>query len=189
MLIDIQPEQATRTFGLTGITYFPRTRGGHLHAATAQFLSTVGLPSNKFFSPKLDLDDPTRLECRPSLKTMFDADGTPCPAEAENWEILGEFQYATVAIDPESGKIYSFGEGEEFAVPMHGDASSLVHALVTLEISLTELKKIAPDDDPARELAVDSLRQQILKSDATPFASEDGEWSKLLEEIGFGMWG
>lgn len=51
MLIDIQAEQVLRACGLTGVTYFPRTAGGHLHADTARFLSSVGLPTNKFFSP------------------------------------------------------------------------------------------------------------------------------------------
>ncbi|MGW0672411.1 hypothetical protein [Streptomyces sp. NPDC002746] len=95
MLIDIQADRVPRAFGLSGVTYFPSSEGGRLRAETAQFLSTVGLPSNKFFSPKLDLDDPVRLECRPSLKAMFDADGATCPSEAESWEALSEFQYAT----------------------------------------------------------------------------------------------
>ncbi len=189
MLNDIHAEQVLRACGLTGVTYFPRTAGGHLHTGTAGFLATVGLPSNKFFSPKLDLDDPARLTCQSSLKAAFDEDGAVCPTEAETWEILGEFQYATVALDPATGRVYSFGEGEEFYVPMHSDVSCLVHAVMTLEAGLTELKSIDPDDEQAREQAVDQLRQQVSGGDDLPFASEDSEWSKLFEEVGFGMWG
>lgn len=178
-----------RACGLTGVTYFPRPAGGRLHADTARFLSYVGLPSNKFFSPRLDLDDADRLTCRPSLQVAFEEDGATCPPEAEAWEILGEFQYATVALDPATGHVHSFGEGEESYAPMHSDVSCLVHAVIALEAGLTELKAIAPDDEHAREQAVARLRERVSAGDNLPFATEDGEWTRLFEEIGFGMWG
>ncbi|MFJ3575834.1 hypothetical protein [Streptomyces rubiginosohelvolus] len=34
-----------------------------------------------------------------------------------------------------------------------------------------------------------ALRETITRFDETPFASEDGEWSKFFEEIALGMWG
>jgi hypothetical protein len=189
VLIDLRAEQIVRTFGLTGVTYFPRPADGHLHVETARFLASVGLPSNKWFSPKLDLDDAARLECRPSLKAAFDAEGAVLPPEAEHWEVLGEFLYATVALDPRTGKIYSFAEGEEFYVPMHEDVYSLVHALTIVDTGLTELKMLPHDDDQARKDAVEHLRERLAGTDPTPFAGEDGEWSRFFEEIGFGMWG
>lgn len=189
MLIDIQAEQVLHACGLTGVTYFPRTVGGRPHADTARFLSSVGLPTNKFFSPKLDLDDADRLRCRPSLKAAFEEDRATCPPEAETWEILGEFQYATVALDPDTGRVYSFGEGEEFYLPMHSDVSGLVHAVIELAAGMAGLKSVPHDDEQAREQAVSQLRQHISAHDSVPFASEEGEWSKLFEEIGFGMWG
>ncbi|MFJ8768975.1 SUKH-4 family immunity protein [Streptomyces clavifer] len=189
MLNDIQAEQVVQACGLTGVTYFPQAAGGHLHADTASFLANVGLPSNKFFSPKLDLDDTERLTCRPSLQAAFERDGAACPPEAETWEILAEFQYATVALDSATGRVYSFGEGEEFYVPMHSDVSCLVHAVIALEAGLTELKTIASADEQARGQAVTQLRHRVNAGDNLPFASEDSEWTKLFEEISSGMWG
>ncbi|MFF6779006.1 SUKH-4 family immunity protein [Streptomyces sp. NPDC012637] len=189
MLIDIQPDQVLSTFGLTGVTYFPQHTHSLMHAGTARFLATVGLPSDKLFSTKLDLDATDLLEHRPTLKAAFDADGATLPEEAEQWEILGEFQYALVALDPRTGQLYSFAEGEEFYVPMHQDVSSLVHALTVIETGLADLKKLPRDDDQGRAEAVEKLRTNIAQVDETPFASEDGEWSRYFEEISLGMWG
>ncbi|MER8046015.1 SUKH-4 family immunity protein [Streptomyces sp. NPDC094032] len=189
MLIDIRADQVVTAFGPTGVTYFPHAVGGDLHAGTAGFLATVGLPSSKLFSTKLDLDTPDRFSCRPSLQADFDAAGATLPEEAGRWEVLGEFQYATVALDPASGRVYSFGEGEEFYVPMHADVSSLVHTLIAVETGLAELKKLPHRDAQARAAAVEGLRERVSRVDETPFASEDGEWSKFFEEIALGMWG
>ncbi|MCT6781480.1 SUKH-4 family immunity protein [Streptomyces sp. CS7] len=115
--------------------------------------------------------------------------GALLPEGAEQWEVLGEFQYATVALDPQTGRIYSFAEGEEFYIPMHQDVSSLVHTLTVVETGLAELKKLPRNDDQARAEAVEALRETITRLDETPFASEDGEWSRFFEEIALGMWG
>ncbi|SCE61510.1 SUKH-4 immunity protein [Streptomyces sp. Termitarium-T10T-6] len=149
MLIDIRANQVLSTFGLTGVTYFPRPTSSRMHPGTASFLATVGLPSNKLFSTKLDLDSPNQLECRPSLQATFDTDGAVLPEGAEQWEVLGEFQYATVALDPQTGRIYSFAEGEEFCIPMHQDVSSLVHTLTVVETGLAELKNAPPQRRPS----------------------------------------
>nr|WP_306284184.1 SUKH-4 family immunity protein [Streptomyces sp. Termitarium-T10T-6] len=45
------------------------------------------------------------------------------------------------------------------------------------------------NDDQARAEAVEALRETITRLDETPFASEDGEWSRFFEEIALGMWG
>lgn len=189
MLINIQADQVLSTFGLTGVTYLPQPVGGHLHEGTARFLASVGLPSSKLFSTKLDLDDTGRLKCRASLKTVFDADGATLPEEAELWEVLGQFQYATIALDPQTGQVYSFAEGEESYVPMHKDVSSLLHALTAVKTGLAELKKLPHHDNQAHAEAIERLRDRIVQIDETPFASDDGEWSRFFEEITFGMWG
>ncbi|WP_435970200.1 SUKH-4 family immunity protein [Streptomyces sp. Qhu_M48] len=188
MLIDIRADQVLSAFGLTGVTYFPRSTS-RMHPGTARFLATVGLPSSKLFSTKLDLGSPDQLECRPSLQATFDAEGAVLPEGTEEWEVLGEFQYATVALDPQTGQIYSFAEGEEFYVPMHQDVSSLVHTLSVVEAGLAELKRLPRDDDQGRAEAVETLRESITRVDETPFASEDGDWSRFFEEAALGMWG
>ncbi|MFD3536424.1 hypothetical protein [Streptomyces sp. NPDC058664] len=75
MNFTITPQNVTDVHGLNGVTYFPHLVGSRMHPGTARFLVTVGLPSSKLFSTRLDLDTPGRLECRPSLKAAFDADG------------------------------------------------------------------------------------------------------------------
>ncbi|MFI0987152.1 SUKH-4 family immunity protein [Streptomyces exfoliatus] len=92
------------------------------------YLATVGLPSGELFSTQLDLGAPDRNARRLSLQAAFGADGAALPEGTERWEILGEPQYATVALDSQTGRIYSFAEGEEFYVPMHQDVSSLAYA-------------------------------------------------------------
>ncbi|WP_338490988.1 SUKH-4 family immunity protein [Streptomyces sp. SJL17-4] len=183
------PIHVLGTLGLTGVTYFPHHASSRMHPETARVLATVGLPSSKLFSSKLDLDACDRLACRPTLKAAFDAVGATLPQGAEQWEILGEFQYAVVALDPKTGQIHSFAEGEEFCVPMHQDVSSLVHALTSVETGLAELRKLPHDDDQARAEAMESLREHITQVDETPFAHEEGEWSRFFEEIALGIWG
>ncbi|MFB7239347.1 SUKH-4 family immunity protein [Streptomyces sp. NPDC056269] len=182
------PDQVLSAFGLTGVTYFPRATSSRMHPGTASFLATVGLPSSKVFSTKLDLYSPGQFECRLFLQATFDAEGAVLPEGTEKWEVLGEFQYATVALDPQTGQIYSFAEGEEFYFPMHQDVSSLVHTLTVVETGLAELKKLPRNDDQARTGAVEALRETITRIDETPFASEDSQWSRFFEEIALGMW-
>ncbi|MFI9210469.1 SUKH-4 family immunity protein [Streptomyces sp. NPDC053253] len=189
MLIDLRADQVLSAFGLTGVTYFPRPTSSRMHPGAARFLATVGLPSSKLFSTKLDLDSPDQLGCRPSLQASFDAEGAILPEGTEQWEVLGEFRYATVALDPQTGQIYSFAEGEEFYVPMHQDVSSLVHTLTVAETGLAKLKKLPRNDGQARAEAVETVRESITRVDETPFASEDGEWTRFFEEVALGMWG
>ncbi|MEU7011434.1 SUKH-4 family immunity protein [Streptomyces sp. NPDC046332] len=189
MLIDVHANQVLSRAGLTGLTYYPQHPGSRMHPDTARFLATVGLPSNKLFSAKLDLHAHRRLECQPSLKAAFDADGATLPKDASHWEIIGEFQYAMVVLDPRTGKVYSFAEGEEFHVPMHQDVSSLAHALTCVETGLADLKKLPHAEDRAREEVIERLRNTIDQADDTPLASVDSVWSKFFDEISFGMWG
>ncbi|MFJ2933104.1 SUKH-4 family immunity protein [Streptomyces sp. NPDC087219] len=177
------------TFGLTGVTYFPQPTDSRMHPGTARFLAIVGLPSSRLFSGKLDLGSADRLPCRPSLKADFEADGASLPEGAEHWEILGEFQFTTVALDPRSGRVCSFAEGEECYVPMHQDVSSLVHTLTSVEIGLAGLKTLPHHDDQARADAIGKLRGHITQVDETPLADENGAWSRFFEEVTLGMWG
>lgn len=191
MLISITPSQVLASFGLTCVTYFPRSADSHMRSEVAHFLSDVGLPESSFFSSRLDLEDESleRGDGNPTLKAAFDADGAECPPESERWEILGVFNYATIAIDPSDGRIYSFPEGEENYTAMHADLSSFVHSLITLERGASEYKGLPVDEEGQRARVVDRIRRQISEVDETPFSDENSEWSRLLEEIGFGMWG
>ncbi|WP_079040697.1 SUKH-4 family immunity protein [Streptomyces prasinus] len=191
MLIRITPRQVVDIFGLTCVTYFPRSAGSHMRSEVAHFLSDVGLPESSFFSCRFDLEDESleRIDGRPTLKTAFEADGAECPPESEGWEILGVFNYATVAIDPSDGRIFSFPEGEENYTAMNADLSSFVHSLLVLEQGKSEYKGLPVGEGDERARVVERARQQISEVDETPFADEDSEWSRIFEEIGFGMWG
>ncbi|MEV5441259.1 SUKH-4 family immunity protein [Streptomyces sp. NPDC052644] len=191
MLANITAGKVISTFGLERVTYYPRTAGAHLHAPTAHFLSSVGLPETGFFSARSDLPDETLSQTSygPSVKASFERDGAECPPEAETWEELGVFQYAMVALDPASGSVYSFPEGEVEYVPMHADVSSFVHSLILLEEAGPEYRGIEQGDYQAYDQLVSRMEQQIAAVDETPFTHENSEWTALFEEIRNGMWG
>lgn len=190
MLTRVTPEDLIKAFGLTSITYFPQAVRGHLHGPTADFLASVGLPESKFFGPRMDLEDDSaqRLRFGPSLKASFERAGSELPPEAETWEKLGEFIYATVALDPRDGRIYAFPEGESDYQPMHTDVSSLVHALIVLNSGRVEYRKLGPDDDEQRAQIVDRMTQEITVVDPAPFTDEEGEWETLFDQIRLNMW-
>ncbi|WP_381200651.1 SUKH-4 family immunity protein [Streptomyces maoxianensis] len=190
MLTDITPEAVIEAFGLTSITYFPQAAPGHLHGPTANFLATAGLPESKFFGPRMDLEDDSaqRLHFGPSLKAAFERAGSELPPEAETWEKLGDFVYATVALNPRDGQIYAFPEGEGDYQPMHADISSLVHALIVLNKGRMDYLRLGPDDDEQRAHIVDRMTQEITTVDPTPFTDEEGEWETLFDQIRLNMW-
>ncbi|MFE9045543.1 SUKH-4 family immunity protein [Streptomyces sp. NPDC007818] len=187
----IAPKQAIHQFGIKSVTYFPRVSGACLHASTANFLASVGLPAHKFFSPREDLEHGARrrLDCGPSLRTYLARDGVECPPGAERWEVIGGFLIAIVALDPESGSVYALSEGESEPLLMHADVSSLVHALMVLERGQAEYRGANRDADAARDAVVTRMRQDITTVDPTPFADHESQWSCLFEELGLGMWG
>lgn len=190
MLTRITTEDVIEAFGLGFITYFPQPVHGRLHGPTADFLATVGLPESKFFGPRLDLDDDStqRLRFGPSLKASFERAGSELPPEAETWEKLGDFVYATVALDPRDGRVYAFPEGESDYQPMHLDVSSLVHALTVLHRGRVDFRKLGPDEDEQRGQIVDRMTQEITAVDPAPFADEEGEWETLFDQIRLNMW-
>ncbi|WP_327686223.1 SUKH-4 family immunity protein [Streptomyces sp. NBC_00467] len=190
LLTHITPEAAIETFGLTSITYFPQAAPEHLHGPTANFLATVGLPESKFFGVRIDLEDdsPHRLPFAPSLEVSFERAGSELPPKAETWEKLGDFVYASVALNPQEGHIYAFPEGESHYQPMHADISSLVHALIVLNKGRTDYLKLGPDDDEQRAHLVNRMKQEITTVDATPFADEESEWETLVDQIRLNMW-
>ncbi|WP_371241321.1 SUKH-4 family immunity protein [Streptomyces pimonensis] len=190
-MIRITPRQVVDSFGLACVTCFPRSADSHMRREVAHFLSDVGLPESSFFSSRLDLEDESleRIDDRPSLRAVFEADGAECPPESEGWEILGVFNCATVVIDPSDGRVHSFPEEEESYTAMNADLSSFVHSLIVLERGKSEYKGLPVDEEGERARVVERMRQQIYEVDETPFTDGESEWSRLFEEIGFGMRG
>ncbi|MET9671005.1 SUKH-4 family immunity protein [Streptomyces sp. NPDC006475] len=177
-------------FGLASITYFPQVAFGRLHGSTATFLASVGLPESKFFGPRMDLEDDSahRLQFGSSLKASFERAGSELPPEAETWEKLGDFVYATVALNPRDGQIYAFPEGESDYQAIHKDISSFVNALIVVNRRRTEYLKLGPDDDEQRAHIVDRMTQEIATVDPTPFVDDEGEWETLFDQIRLNMW-
>ncbi|MFF9340264.1 MULTISPECIES: SUKH-4 family immunity protein [unclassified Streptomyces] len=157
------PSQATRQFGLRAVTYHPRVPGAHLHAATAEFLASVGLPGNKFFSPRLDLETGVlpRLDHGASLTASLAGDGIGCPPGAERWEVVGGFVFSMVALDPESGMVYALSEGEPEPLLMHADVSSLVYALMVLERGKADYQGIHADADTESHKQRNAVERRI----------------------------
>ncbi|WP_433573622.1 SUKH-4 family immunity protein [Streptomyces sp. CA-251247] len=171
------------------LSHFPQVAFGRLHGSTATFLASVGLPESKLFGHRMDLEDDSarRLQFGSSLKASLERAGSELPPEAETWEKLGDFVYATVALNPRDGQIYAFPEGESDYQAMHKDISSFVNALIVVNRGRTEYLKLGPDDEQRAHI-VDRMTQEIATVDTTPFVDDEGEWETLFDRIRLNMW-
>ncbi|WST42286.1 SUKH-4 family immunity protein [Streptomyces sp. NBC_01167] len=125
---------------------------------------------------------------RLELEGVLRARGIRTAARAETWEKLGDFVYATVALNPRDGQIYAFPEGESDYQAMHKEISSFVNALIVVNRGRTEYLKLGPDDDEQRAHIVDRMTQEIATVDPTPFVDDEGEWETLFDRIRLNMW-
>ncbi|MER5222107.1 SUKH-4 family immunity protein [Streptomyces flaveus] len=191
MLAQISSQDVLDTFGLTGVVYYPSSRASTLDQETFAFLSSTGLPANETFAPLADLTDHNLIfSTVPSLKAEFERYSADLPPECTEWEILGQLLYSTAAIDPTSGKIYSFPEGEEHYVPLHADVSSLTHSLIVLEKGKRELKELRDDPEYTMHTVItERMTAEISAIDETPLSTAESEWTRIFEEIAMGMWG
>ncbi|MFE4373918.1 SUKH-4 family immunity protein [Streptomyces sp. NPDC056835] len=171
-----------RLFDLDGIIYFPDYPGNGLNAATASFLSSVGLPHDDFFtSTHLDL---ALDESNPvALGLLMDLEGGEIPQTRRSWPVLGSLRTAVIAIDAQSGAVHSYPEGENESQVLHRDIESFV-------FRLAEFRKLrdAKSEDSDNETLVQSFRTAVSTPDPTPFADEDSDWNLILDEILDGVW-
>ncbi|MFH8737704.1 MULTISPECIES: SUKH-4 family immunity protein [unclassified Streptomyces] len=176
-------DQLVRAHGLDNIVYFPQHTGTPLEPATAAFLSAVGIPNMRLFKTRADigLEDPDPVE----LGALFDLedDDFDCPAERRHWQTLGYLRTTLIVIDPDSGAVHGYPEGEEDSLPLHRDVESLAYCL-------TEFRKLqdAHAHKDNTEVIVHHFREAVTAFDATPLEDDESEWNTILDEILDGIW-
>ncbi|EST25080.1 SUKH-4 family immunity protein [Streptomyces niveus] len=179
----VTPDEVITTFGLSGVVYFPRYNTAHhqVNDRTALFLSGVGLPDTEWFMSKASLVASDSI----SLAEWYAARGD-VPDECRNWLVLGLFADTTLALAPESGTVYSLGDGETHLLhaPIHRDVESLVYTLTKFESLRLQLADGAEDV----ETRMDALRAEISEFDPLPFEDVDSQWNLALEEVIDGIW-
>jgi hypothetical protein len=184
MSFAVSPDELLGTFGLSGVVYFPRYESPHnrLDTRTANFLSSVGLPDVEYFKSKASVGQEESV----SLAEWFGPEDGTLPEECRAWLVLGYFAASVIALDPETGKVYAFGEGEPLDdyTQLHRDVESLVYAL-NLFKKFDEQER---DDDADIEAQVDQLRAQIEAFDTLPFENEQSQWNLTFDEVIEGIW-
>ncbi|MGK7235829.1 SUKH-4 family immunity protein [Streptomyces hygroscopicus] len=184
MSFAVSPDELISTFGLSGVVYFPRYESPHnrLDTRTASFLSSVGLPDEEWFKSKASVGQDESV----SLAEWFGPEDGTLPKECQAWLVLGYFSASVIALDPESRKVYAFGEGEplDSYTQLHRDVESLVYALHLFK----KFDDQERDDDAGIEEQVDQLRAQIEDFDTLPFENEQSQWNLILDEVIEGIW-
>ncbi|WP_433451773.1 SUKH-4 family immunity protein [Streptomyces sp. CA-142005] len=184
MSFAVSPDEVLESFGLTGVVYFPRFHSTEnlLDERTMLFLSQVGLPDTNWFKSKASVGQDESI----SLSEWFGPEDGTLPGECRSWLVLAYFAASLIALDPKSGKIYEFGEGEplDSYTEIHRDVESLVYSLLLFQQFLQHRR----DEDAEIESRAERLRAQISEFDSAPFGSEESQWTLALEEVIDGIW-
>ncbi|MGJ5754144.1 SUKH-4 immunity protein of toxin-antitoxin system [Streptomyces puniciscabiei] len=178
----VSSEDVIRLFGLDGVNYYPQYDGSELDAKAAEFLAGVGLPTDRTFASRAEPESgfPTPNELGP----LFGRRGQACPPERRHWLVLGYLVTALVVLDPRTGTIHVYPEGESDSQLLHRDVESFVFTLCAFR-KLTDA--YTEDEDQVEEFAYE-FRQAVTTVDPTPLADEETEWNRLLDEVLEGMW-
>ncbi|GAA0927829.1 hypothetical protein GCM10009549_50090 [Streptomyces thermoalcalitolerans] len=88
-----------------------------------------------------------------------------------------------IALDPETGKVYSFPEGETRYTLLHRDVESLVF----VRVKFRKLE-VAHENGAAPKEIAERFRRVVGAFDPTPFADNESQWNLSLEELEHGMW-
>jgi hypothetical protein len=171
----VTPDELIRTFGLSGVVYFPRYESAEhtFHAKTADFLNIVGLPHDDQFLSRTEGDTI-------SIAEHHAEHGDALPKECRSWLMLGWFQYMEVALDPGDGKVYAFGEGDPLDAysQLHRDVESLVYTLV----AFSEFQEACSDGARLDELE-SRFKEKIDAFDPIPFSDEGSEWVRIIDGV------
>ncbi|WP_037801043.1 SUKH-4 family immunity protein [Streptomyces sp. LaPpAH-108] len=178
----VSSEEVIRLFGLDGVNYYAQDSGTQLHAPTADFLASVGLPTDQTFVSRSEPENgfPTPRE----LGLLFDRQSRICPPEQRRWAVLGSLVTAVIALDPETGTVHAYPEGEDTSQLLHRDVESFVFTLCAFR----RLVDAYTEDEDEVESYAYEFRQSVTGIDPTPLADEDTEWNRLLDEVLEGMW-
>jgi hypothetical protein len=178
----VRSEDVIRLFGLDGVNYYPQYADSELDAGTAEFLASVGLPTDRTFASRAEPESgfPTPNELGP----LFDRRGQACPPERRHWPVLGYLVTALVVLDPRAGTVHVYPEGEVESRLLHRDVESFVFTLCAFRKLIDAYTE---DEDQVEESAY-RFRQTVTAMDPTPLAEEETEWNRLLDEVLEGMW-
>lgn len=172
-------------YGLDKVVYFPQYPvGDSVDSRALNLLGSVGLTHSECFTSKDDPEDPYEPGFDPiALGSRFDHYGIPCPPESRTWWLPGYLFTSLIALDPETGKVYSFPESETRYILLHRDVESLIFALI-------EFRKleVAHENGADPEEISERFRRAVSVFDPTPFADEESQWNLSLEELEHGMW-
>ncbi|MEU0071195.1 SUKH-4 family immunity protein [Streptomyces sp. NPDC006332] len=143
-----------------------------------------GHPATRHFLVRADvgIDDPDPIELG-ALVGLEDGE-FECPPARRHWPALGYLRTTLVVIDPDSGNVHAYPEGEEESLVLHRDVESLAYCL-------TEFRKLldARAQGSDAEAAVHQFREAVTGFDSLPLEDEDSEWNTMLEEILDGLSG
>ncbi|MER5991547.1 SUKH-4 family immunity protein [Streptomyces viridosporus] len=184
MSFAITPAELLSTFGLSGVVYFPRYESpdNQLDTRTADFLSQVGLPHDETFKSKASIGQEESI----LLSEWFTPDDGTLPEECRSWLVLGYFAASVIALEPHTGEVYAFGEGEplDSYTQLHRDVESLVYSLNLFK----RFDEHERGDQADIDEQVEHLRARIHAFDATPFEDEQSQWNLILDEVIEGIW-
>ncbi|MFF5938824.1 SUKH-4 family immunity protein [Streptomyces sp. NPDC012508] len=172
----------TVLYGLDGVVLYPIQDDSPLDVATAQFLGSVGLPNDRFFTSRAGVTGDERDPYE--VGALFALDNRYCPEESRSWQVLGYLPAALVTLAPSSGEVYIFQESAREYQLAHRDIAALVHCL-------TEFRKLEDaykEPDPDVEDLVDTFREAVNAFDSTPLNDPESEWNRMLEEVLEEMW-
>ncbi|MCX5308202.1 SUKH-4 family immunity protein [Streptomyces sp. NBC_00160] len=184
MNFTVTSDDLINVYGLGAVSYFPHQGAEGVESRTADFLSSVGLPTSDIFTSRMDVEDPYGPEVDAiTIGSRFDHYGLQCPDESRSWWSLGYLFTSLLALDPACGKVYAFPEGAIEYIELHRDIESLVFALI-------ELRKVEIDHDigaDPEELAT-RFRECVEAFDPIAFADEESQWILSMEELEQGIW-
>ncbi|MBL1288478.1 SUKH-4 family immunity protein [Streptomyces sp. NPDC057067] len=172
----------TQLYALDGVVLYPALSFGSVHAATAQFLASIGLPNDKFFTSRTGVSGSVRDPY--VLAPLFALEDRYCPEESQSWHVLGYLPAALIAIDPSSGTVYIFQEGAREYQVAHRDVAALVHCL----IEFRKLEDAYNSPNPDVEELVETFREAVAAFDPTPLTNPESEWNRMLDEVLEELW-
>ncbi|MQY15588.1 hypothetical protein SRB5_57720 [Streptomyces sp. RB5] len=184
MNLSVTPRTMIDAYGLENLVFFPRYAESEPHAAA--LLSLVGLPNSTVFLSRTDPADPYDPGFDPvAVGSNFDFYGWgTCPEESRSWWMLGTLFETVIALDPATGRVYEFPDGESDYRLLHRDLESFLFTLI--EFRRLETDHDAETLDP--EALVERFTRVVGAFDPTPFAEEESQWNTTMRELIDEIW-
>lgn len=163
-------------YGLDGVVLFPECSGKSWPGSG--WLASVGLPHDELFFSRTEAGESEPLLVR--IGELYDSRGWECPTESRDWLLLGVMSTADFAVDPVSGKVYGFPEGEDGYALLHRDIPAFVRFLAAFRVLMNGYR--SADGGPVDAL-VSSFRAEVAAIDSLPLSDEDSVWNLILDDV------